>query len=152
MPPERKANQVGVSSPTYNMRRQHTQILQVCKEIDDLIVSRALLSGNSSNASGCLVRLTGQLKVHLAMEDKVMYPALINHSDPTIADLAKRYQDEMGGLVSVYLAYADKWSTKAIDSDPVEFAAATKIVFAALRDRIDREDNELYPLVDKMGL
>ncbi len=102
---------------------------------------RTLLSG-----------LAGKLSVHLAMEDKALYPRMIeaNHADSKA--LAQKFMNEMGGLGDAFSAYNKKWQASMIGSDPAGFAKETQAVFGALARRIEREDNELYPLADQIRL
>ena len=63
---------------------------------------------------------------------------------------AKRYVDEMGSLVGVFKAYVAAWpSADVIKAQPAEFVRQTKDVFAALGNRISRENTELYALADR---
>ena len=55
----------------------------------------------------------------------------------------------MGGLGKVFSNYNDKWQVSAIRKDTAGFASETQGVFAALTQRIKRENTELYPLADK---
>ena len=112
------------TAATYNMRRQHEQLLSICKEIERLILVK-----DASALALSLSRLTGQLTVHLGMEDKVIYPALVGHADEEVRDMAKRYQDEMGGLAKVYLDYAGKWTHKTIEAQFSEFSRQPKRFF-----------------------
>lgn len=140
------------SAPTFTLRRQHSDILKSCAEIERAITAEC---GDTSadQIVTALRQLTGQLKVHLSMEDRVMYPYLIAHKDRNISDLAKRYQAEMGGLVQDYTAFITLYGqSEAIKHNYDDFTAAVKGVFAALRTRIAREDDELYVMVDKVGL
>jgi hemerythrin-like domain-containing protein len=151
MPNERKSDPTTELSATHNMRKQHQQILLSCKQIETLLAPVLPLE-TASNIAQLLAGLSGLIKVHLAMEDNVMYPALVNHADQMVANLAGQYKDEMGSLAATYLSYAAKWNAQSIASDPTSFSAASSVVFSALRERIDREDNELYVIVDKLGL
>lgn len=97
--------------------------------------------------------LAGILSVHLTMEDDWLYPALADHERPDVVELAHKYVDEMGGLRDEFTAYAKEWTRPgAIQNDPHAFARATNIAVNKLTNRIYREDNELYSLVDKLSL
>ena len=97
-----------------------------------------------------LSKLAGNLKVHLAMEDEAVYPMLLEHKDPEIRSLAQKYMIEMGGLKDAFIEYIDKWTKAfAIQQNPEEFVEATKGIFDALGKRIEKEDSELYILVDE---
>lgn len=129
---------------TDKFRVQHNEILQVAKEMTeqmrgqpDPVALRKLLSN-----------LAGKLSVHLAMEDQALYPRLLGATDPKMQSMARQFMTEMGGLGSAFTAYNGKWQVSDIRADPAGFAEETRAVFAALTQRITRENRELYPQAD----
>jgi hemerythrin-like domain-containing protein len=99
-----------------------------------------------------LVRLFGKFSVHLAVEDKSLYPRLTRDGDPTLRALASRFQDEMGGLTPRFEAYRKRWpGPLAIAKDPQGFIAETKAMLDQLKNRISRENAQLYPLAERLG-
>ncbi len=136
---------------TDSFRRHHQEILALAGEITDKLrpgpgpadpkALRMLLSG-----------LAGKLSVHLAMEDKALYPRMIQADHSNSKALAQTFMTEMGGLGEAFAAYNKKWQASQIGSDPAGFAKETQTVFGALARRIEREDNELYPLADRIKL
>jgi hemerythrin-like domain-containing protein len=136
---------------TDSFRKQHTDLLAVAGEIGKKL-DPAQLAKDASQARMLLSSLAGKLKVHLAMEDKTLYPRLMQDPDPEVSGLAKRFADEMGGIAEVFAGYTDRWpSGKAIQEAPQQFVTDTKKLFAALATRIERENNQLYPLLDQRG-
>ncbi len=93
-------------------------------------------------------RLNHVLMVHLAKEDRHLYPQLQNCGEARIQALAKRFADEMGNLAEVYLAYTREWTAQKIAGDQPGFSTATLSVMRALRQRILREERDLYPMID----
>lgn len=141
-----------MSSATDAFRRQHDELLQVVGEMQRLFdVGRLATDANAART--LLSQLEVGLRVHLLMEDRAMYPKLTSHEDPTIAGIAKRYRDEMGGLTAAFGAYTKRWSTAGeIQRDAAGFISESKAIFDALRTRIERENDDLYALVDRVGL
>ena len=134
---------------TDNFRRQHNDLLGLVGEIQDLASSPRSETA-SIKICRILSRMSGKLSIHLAAEDKSLYPRLVASDDAGTSEVAKRFQEEMSGLGDVYNAFAAKWRTpQAIDDDFEGFVAESGEVFAALGDRIARENRELYPLADK---
>lgn len=129
---------------TDKFRNQHNDILLVAGEITkklktepDAMVLRKLLSN-----------LAGKINFHLAMEDKALYPRLMERKDSDAKLMATKFMQEMGGLGQVFAVYNSKWQASAIRSDPTGFSTETRTVFSALANRIARENSELYPLAD----
>ena len=94
-------------------------------------------------------RLGYRLAIHLATEDKHVYPALKQHADPKIAALATAYESEMGGLDQRYRDYLAKWNAVEILAHWEDFCAETLTILEALDNRIAREEQELYPMLGR---
>jgi hypothetical protein len=64
--------------------------------------------------------------------------------------MARRYQQEMGGVQTAFSTYVGRWPTAAsIQQEPDLFLSQTQGIVAALLARVEREDNELYPMADR---
>lgn len=139
---------IHVMSRSANLRRQHDAILALAS---DLTAAQSSLTSQAEGALAAtrLAKLTGVLNLHLAAEDRALYPQLRASSDPAVADTARRFMQEMGGLAKVYGEFAARWrSATAILANPEGFRTETAAVLSALGTRIDRENTELYPLAD----
>ena len=66
-----------------------------------------------------------------------------------VAYAARQFLDEMGGLAAAFLAYADKWSASAIESDWDGYCAESQGIIEALTQRIIRENRDLYTLAER---
>jgi hypothetical protein len=98
-----------------------------------------------------LAKLLGLLQIHLAQEDRSLYPSMIASGNEQAAAVAQRFFAEMGGLCQRLQAFASRWSCpKAISSDFDRFRHETIMILAALNGRILRENEELYPLADAL--
>ncbi|MBI4902166.1 MAG: hemerythrin domain-containing protein [Acidobacteria bacterium] len=110
------------------------------------------VSKNSGPIRELLADFSGLLKIHLAAEDKALYPLLLQHKDPAMKAIAGKFMTEMGGLRTALEAYLGKWpSSASITQKPDSFRSETTALFHALRKRIDRENSELYPRVDSLN-
>ena len=95
-----------------------------------------------------LARLAGLISIHLAAEDKFLYPSLSQSPDDTIRQMAVRFEQDMGGLAATFTAYKEAFMTPSkIKADIPKFRQETQRVIGALLERLQREDKELYPLV-----
>ena len=135
-------------SRTLNLRRQHEAAVAIVERI----LSRAEgleRDGVPYEVSLLLAKLTGTLRIHFAQEDKTLYPHMIASTHPDAAATASAFQREMGGLAGQFEAFAARWQTAtALAADPNGFRSEAAAIFAALGNRIQREDNQLYPLAD----
>lgn len=104
----------------------------------------------SRNLSALRWRLNHVLMVHLAKEDKFLYPELL--ALPATRALARRFADEMGGLADAYLQYNADWPIERVAADWAGFGEATRGAMKALRHRILREERDLYPRIANSAL
>ncbi|HYE48297.1 MAG TPA: hemerythrin domain-containing protein [Azospirillaceae bacterium] len=132
--------------PTDNYRRQHTEITTLLEQLHALLLVPQPAAGDSLAAT--LRRLTGKLTVHLAMEDQSLYPRLLQSPDARIAATAARFQQEMSGIREAFQQFLGRWTDAAIQADRAGFSAALDALSAVLSRRIERENTELYPLLD----
>ena len=136
---------------TENFRQQHKELLKIATEMSPLLRTDHIIA-NTPDMVQSLAKLAGKINVHLAMEDKVLYPKLTEHQDPNVRSMAKKFINEMGRIKEVYAQYLNKWpSPESIKKNPSEFINETKGIFEALSKRIAREDSELYALVDRFN-
>ena len=99
-----------------------------------------------------IAQLLGLLRIHLAREDEYLYPELINSGNCQTAALARRFVAEMGDFAGQLEEYAARWSTSAgITSRFDEFRRESRAIFAVLETRIRRENQQLYPLADRLA-
>jgi hemerythrin-like domain-containing protein len=130
-------------------RKQHSELLALAAKLADAL-DPAKLGRDATPARLILSNLSGKLKVHLAMEDNSLYPRMLQDSDPAVSAMARRFADEMGGIAKAFGGYVERWpSANAIQLAPQQFIDETRKIFAALASRIERENNQLYPLLDQ---
>lgn len=87
------------------------------------------------------------LIAHLKHEDWVVYPQLFSNLDEGVAQKAREFCVEMGGLADAYVDYAENWNAHSIERDWSGYCAETRCIIEALATRIAREDRELYPML-----
>jgi hypothetical protein len=130
---------------TETYRRQHRRLLELAGSISGQLSQGAEAAQPMRSE---LSKLAGVLNLHLAMEDKGLYPSLTESDDPKTRETARAFAEEMGSLAGAFTSYNDRWTAVAISQEPDVFAHETRRIFTALAARIDREDNELYPLLE----
>ena len=92
------------------------------------------------------MKICATLIAHLKVEDWAIYPMLVAHRDAAVAAKARRFSDEMGGLASAFAHYSQRWTTLTIETNWSGFRSESAEIIQALRQRIEREEAELYPL------
>lgn len=96
--------------------------------------------------------LSSALIRHLKAEDWLLYPRLLVSPNQVVARTALSFSNEMGGLDQAYTDYAERWGSYAIEADWDAYRKETAAIIEALWDRIRRENDELYPLLEKLNM
>lgn len=131
------------------LKNQHTEILDIIKESKILV--NDLSDENKTSLAKNISRLAGILKIHLANEDRYLYPSFINSGEATLKAKSEAYQKEMGNLNTIFTEFKNSYNTKSkIDQKETEAKKAILEVFSAVEKRIDKEDHDLYILAEKL--
>ncbi len=135
-------------SITDNLRLQHRELCELIADISSRLDSLET-EDDATWISGLLLELKEKIEFHLTREDQAFYPALLRHPDERITSLARQYVEDMGSLRKEFDSFISRWPNAiAIQEKSVEFVHAARELFTVLLRRIDREDNELYPLLE----
>lgn len=138
-------------SKTKMFRDQHDDLLKAASKLKAEL-NADKLGRDAVPAKSALAQLLGKLSVHLAMEDKSLYPQLLKHSDQRVQTTASRFVSEMGAIGKVLGDYQKAWpSDAAIQQNPRGFVQQTGTILEALGRRIEKENSELYKMVDSLG-
>lgn len=138
-------------SRTEKFREQHKELVDMVGLLQPLL-SPAKLSKEGALARSLLGQFAAKLNIHLAMEDKALYPQLLQHKDLAVQAKAKAFMDQMGGIKDAFTAYMGKYpSAHAIEAAPTAFISDTEGLIKVLAARIQSEDSDLYALVDRLG-
>lgn len=130
-------------------KHQHIEIMESVTELRNL--AKSGVAEHATQIAKKIISMSSVIKLHLSVEDTVLYPALQKSRDPAHLALGSRYQSEMDGLAAAYMKFAEKWlSAKQIADDADGFKSDANVVFKALHDRIQKENAELYPALEQI--
>ncbi len=141
-------------SRTSSLRRQHDAALRLAGEAQAIIdrIGAYPCDDNVFPLTMVLAKLTGTLRIHLAREDRCLYPELMASGQGGVAATARQFFEEMGQLAPQITGYSAKWlSSDAIIADWDGFRLDTAGIFSALSHRIACENDILYPLADALS-
>lgn len=128
-------------------KHQHTDILRSIAVLRDL--THAGVEHNAGEIARRIVAMSSTIKLHLAVEDQALYPALQRGDDEQLARMGRQYQSEMGPIASAYDAFARRWNTEAsLRADVQGFRADANRVLRQVYERMQREDREFYPRIE----
>lgn len=86
---------------------------------------------------------------HLKHEEWAVYPVLLNHRDGAVRATADALCRESQAFGAEFMAYARDWTADRIGREWDGFRATTRTMIGRLLDRIETEENRLYPLLDR---
>ncbi len=84
---------------------------------------------------------------HLKRREWAVYPQLTAHRDPRVRALAEELCADGQRFSADFAAYAGRWTAQKIGAEWECFRVETLLIVGRLLDRIDAEDNRLYPLL-----
>lgn len=130
-------------------KHQHVDILRridaLRKLTHDGIVENSYAIAQQVKDLGKVVTL------HLAIEDRILYPAVRKAADADIAAMGETYQEEMKGIANPYIRFTHKWSDPAqVAAQPDSFRDAANTVLKNVYQRMQRENHEFYPAIEAM--
>ena len=129
-----------------NLTRQHRELVRTAKQMFGWLDPAKLRAHRADAVYRELSSLTGILKVRLAMEDRSLYPHLVNHRDAHLRTLAQRFLDERATIRTYYDEYRAHWpSASAIEAQAERFVEETRGVLGMLWNRMKMEDDVLHP-------
>lgn len=130
-------------------KHQHVEILDGIASLRKF--SQAGIKEHAQEIAKNVVSLSTVVKLHLAIEDRILYPALQNGSNKQLADMGKAYQEDMKGIASGYIAFSRRWSTAAaVAENPEQFRAEANTVLKTVYSRMQKENTEFYPAIEAM--
>jgi hemerythrin-like domain-containing protein len=136
-------------SVTQSYREEHKELVKQITEIAKLIEAGA--GQNAKAITSKFRRFSAKLKIHLSIEDDLLYPALIKAGGKT-QEMGQSFKDEMGGLKKVFDLFIAKWrGADKIEADPDSFTTEFNGILSALSARIEKEESELYALADNLA-
>ena len=128
-------------------KHQHIDILAGITRLRQL--AHAGVARHAESIAAGIVAVSGTVKLHLAVEDRHLYPALEASGDALLVQMSRKYQSEMDGIAGAYLQFAGRWNTaRSVAQDPEQFRSEANVVLRRLYERIRHEDLEFYPAID----
>ncbi len=130
------------------LRAEHAALITLSKILMDLI--RAPAPPRPTELASVRGMLRDTLVRHLKCEDWALYPRLKASGNPQLARMAAEFVHEMGHIAQDFTAYDGKWAPDRIAADWAGFCSETEIVLDVLAMRMEREDQDLYPVADTL--
>ena len=130
-------------------KQQHVDILQGIAALRRL--AQAGVARNAAEIARGIVAISATIKLHLAVEDRALYPALARCGDAALARAGRAFQDEMDQIARNCEGFARRWNNAAsLARDEAGFRADANIVLREVHARMQRENRDLYPRIEAL--
>lgn len=134
---------------TYIYRKQHSEIIKIIEEMVPFL-NFDQVSEDPITIHSLFLKLSKILSPHLSTEAKNLYPFLYIHQDNQVRIHAIRFYYKHKEIMRELEEYKMKWDKpNSVQKRPFEFIKDCNIFCETLRQRIDKENNELFPLIEK---
>lgn len=127
---------------------QHNKIRLNANELADVILA-GRLTKDAHTAAKLVKRLLILITSHLRVEDEKVYPHLFEHPNSAVRQTSMNFKREMSEIAPLVVAWGERWDKTNISGRPEEFVNETRAIFKALKQRILKEEKELYPLLEE---
>ena len=134
--------------PLHRLQAQHREILDLLHSLAALIADPQ--ARRTQVTARLFEELAQKVTEHLALEDDTLYRELLVHPDPGVQRTARDFLASSHGLRKRLAASQHHPCSPEAPADQCEaFVAESRELFEQLRNRIEIEEERLYPLVKK---
>ncbi|WP_066151717.1 hemerythrin domain-containing protein [Hydrogenophaga pseudoflava] len=129
------------------LKHQHQDIIGAISALRTL--AQAGVAQNAADIARLVVSMSSTIKLHLAVEDQALYPALRRGGNPELARMGQQYQEDMGPIAQAYDAFARRWNRpESVRSDEQGFRDDANRVLRMVHERMQRENRDFYPRIE----
>lgn len=133
-----------------SLKRQHQDIRRVLQELQEDVYDEQEVLQNQLSIALRIGNLSGILLMHLKYEDEYLYPQLLQHPDHKVREISKSSIQEMGDLSQAFEEYQKKYlKTPDNINDTDSFIKDTNQILYLISKRVEKEEHEIFPLIDK---
>jgi iron-sulfur cluster repair protein YtfE (RIC family) len=130
------------------LHAQHIEILKVLDSLE-ILLDEEESPQRTEKIKTLLNSLGKRITLHLAQEDCILYPDLLQSEDIKRQEIAQQYIREMGGLADVFNQFIKQWQLGwAIEKEGARFKTEATTIMESLKLRINREEKILFPLIN----
>jgi len=130
-------------------KQQHVDILEGIASLRKLAL--AGVARNAAEIAQGIVAMSATIKLHLAVEDRALYPAVARSADAELARKGREFQEEMDAIAAAYEGFAKRWNNaRNLELDERGFRDDANTVLRRVHERMQRENRDLYPRIEAM--
>lgn len=143
------------------MRQQHWEIISLCDSLDRFLSIKNLEHGSleqwfeeKTSVVFYLNSMKKILAVHIALEGKYLYPALLNSKNKKTRELTLKLWDEMDLIREHAFSFFEKYRklrTEELLSNN-RFRLDLSVLTKVIRRRVSVEEEKLFPLYNLLSI
>ncbi|WP_295430994.1 hemerythrin domain-containing protein [uncultured Thiodictyon sp.] len=134
-------------------RSTHSELRQMIDDLRSLLTTEQLrVRPNARTAHELLCDLDERVRRHLAEEDRGLYPSLLIHEDPKVKSIAWGFISGERPLRKIFHDYHKNWLENCDFNFSDDFVTETHEVFEMVGQRIEREEQVLFPKLVEIGM
>lgn len=128
-------------------KHQHMDILGSISALRKL--AHEGVARNATEIARLIVSMSSTIKLHLAVEDQALYPALQRGGNTELARMGAQYQRDMGPIAQTYEAFARQWNRpESVRHNEQGFRDDANRVLRMVFERMQRENRDFYPRIE----
>ncbi|WP_294390893.1 hemerythrin domain-containing protein [uncultured Sphingomonas sp.] len=125
---------------------EHTQLRDLAATLGGMLAaSEPPSDGTLTDTRWSMARL---MLRHLPVEDRHVFRRLEAHDNPAVRARMAGFRIDLNALYGAYQHHGARWTEDTVRADWFGYRAATRHLLASLTGMMDREESELYPLLD----
>lgn len=133
-------------------QEHHVALKEMIGDLQSLLnPEMCRISANGELAHHLLSDLMDRVKEHLRDEDRDLYPFLLVHEDPRVKGIAWEFIRTERPLRRTFEKYQKKWLQRCNFPLNEAFLRETDEIFKVLSDRMEREEQVLFPKLLEVG-
>lgn len=131
-----------------SLRSEHSEISSIIKEIQHFLDPETIKQ-KAEAVQSLVTRLTQKTLSHLLLEDRFFCQEMLISTHDETRNLAQQHIANMGNMATQLKDYIQTWQSEDdMRRLPGRFCAESKMLLESLQQRINREEQVLYPKVE----
>lgn len=133
------------------LKKQNQEISDLCEVLSILMEQ----TGLHDNPVVCelMNRFKEKVWMHLVFEDNTIYTALASHSDSEVSQIAQEFHNSAKSIKKRFTGFVRNWCHPANDdAQHAQLKHESREIFKQIVDRIQYENEQMFPLVEKYQL
>jgi len=129
--------------------RQHNQDIAELLDVLTVLMEHENLRGNP-NVCSLVAKFHDKVWTHLVLDDNELYGELLGDADPQIRDAARQFHDRARDIKKHFAQHVKHWChPEQLEGGHDAFVEEAKKIFRQVREQIDYENQQMFPLLEK---